>query len=355
MLIVDRYILRTVMTSVLLVVAVLLALSGLITFVGQLDNVGKGDFGISDALSFVLLVLPQRAFEFMPVAALLGALFGLSRLAAHSELIVLRAAGVTPLRLATSVVAVGILIASLNAALGEFISPPLERYAEQQRALAKYTDLNLSAEQSIWLMHEGLIINASPRSESNWGGGVYVFDFDDERNLTGVGRADSASLGPDQRWTLRSIVETRLDSGQLRSLTEESRKLSAGISPELIRFSEVYPDNMTGRDLRGYINYLRDNDLDASSYEIAFWGRVAGPVAIVLMTLLAMPFAFRFQRDSGTSVTMAIGVIIGLIYFLASRTLANSGQVFDIDPMLIAWAPSLALGLITMVGLIRLR
>ena len=61
------------------------------------------------------------------------------------------------------------------------------------------------------------------------------------------------------------------------------------------------------------------------------------------------------EPRSSTSVTMAIGVIIGLIYFLASRTLANSGQVFDIDPMLIAWAPSLALGLITMVGLIRLR
>jgi lipopolysaccharide export LptBFGC system permease protein LptF len=52
---------------------------------------------------------------------------------------------------------------------------------------------------------------------------------------------------------------------------------------------------------------------------------------------------------------MAIGVIIGLIYFLASRTLANSGQVFDIDPMLIAWAPSLALAIVTGVGLSRLR
>ena len=355
MLIVDRYILRTVMTNILLVVAVPLPLSGLITLVGQLDNVGKGAFGIYDAFSFVLLVLPQRAFEFMPVAALLGALLGLSRLAAHSELIVLRSAGVTPLRLAASVLTVGAVVAVLNAALGEFISPPLERYAEQQRALAKYTDLNLSAEQSIWLMHEGLIINARPRSERDWGGGVYLFGFDEERDLVSVGRANTATLGADERWTLQGIVETRLDQSKLAARTEEMRILSAGISPELIRFSEVFQDNMTGRDLRSYISYLRDNDLDSSSYEIAFWGRVAGPVSIILMTLLAMPFAYGFQRESGTSVKMAIGVVIGLIYFLATRTLANSGQVFDIDPVLIAWAPSAALAVVTVIGLARLR
>jgi lipopolysaccharide export system permease protein len=355
MLIVDRYILVAVISSILLVVAVLLALTGLITFVGQLDNVGKGDFGIEDAVSFVLLVLPQRAFEFMPVASLLGTLLGLSRLAAHSELIVLRAAGFTPFRLAMSVLSVGALIAVFNAALGEFIAPPLEYYAEQQRALAKFPDLNISAEQNIWLMHEGFIINATPRSERDWGGGVYLFDFDDDRDLTSIGRADSATLGADDRWTLRNIVETRLGVERLEASTEQARTLSEGISPELIRFSDVYPDNMTGRDLSSYIEYLRENDLDTTSYEIAFWNRVAGPVAIILMTLLAMPFAYRFQRESGTNVKMAIGVIIGLIYFLASRTLANSGQVFDIDPMLIAWAPSLALAIVTGVGLSRLR
>jgi lipopolysaccharide export system permease protein len=355
MLIIDRYILRTVALNIVLVVAVLLALSSLITFVGQLDNVGKGAFGIVDALSYVVLMQPQTAFEMMPVAALLGSLFGLSRLAVHSELVVLRAAGAAPIRLAGSVLLVGLLVGLLTAMLGELIAPPLKRYAESQRALAKFADVNLSNEQSIWLVDEGMIINARPRSEQNWSGGVYVFGFDAQRNLTSIGRAESADLGPDERWRLLNLVETDIGADQLSTDASVARTLSARISPELIRFSEIFPDNMTVRSLARYIAYLKQNGLDSQNHEIALWSRIASVTAVVTMTLLALPFAFGFQRVSGTGVRMAVGVIIGLVYFLASRTLANSGQVFDLNPVVIGWLPAALIALVTVIGLARLR
>ena len=50
-----------------------------------------------------------------------------------------------------------------------------------------------------------------------------------------------------------------------------------------------------------------------------------------------------------------LGVIIGLAYYLASETLANSGQVFDLNPIVVSWLPSLALVMVAMIALSRIR
>lgn len=355
MLLIDRYVLRVVLGSILLVLLLLVALSALIAFVGQLDNVGKGTFGVDDAVSYVLLIHPQLAFEMMPIAALLGALLGLGRLASHSELVVLRSAGIAPARLAGSVALAGGIVLIFTAALGEFIAPPLERYAERQRAAKKYADLNFSAEQSVWLKHENLIINARPRSERNWAGGVYKFSFDDQHRLQAVSRAESAFLGGDQRWTLVNVVETLMTPEGFTTDATTIHKLPGSISPELIRLSDIFPDNMTGKDLRSYIAYLEENQLDSGAYEIAFWGRIATVYSILAMALLAVPFVFGFQRETGTGVRVAIGVMIGLVYFLANRALTNSGEVFELNPLLIAWAPAVVISLVAGIGIARIR
>ena len=89
----DRYLLRTIGGSVLMVMAVFLTLGGLFLFIGQQDDIGVGTYGAIDALVFVLLNLPQQAWELLPISALIGTLVGLGALARGSELTVMRAAG----------------------------------------------------------------------------------------------------------------------------------------------------------------------------------------------------------------------------------------------------------------------
>lgn len=353
--ILDRYILKSIVGSSLLVMGVLIALTGFVVFLGELDDVGRGSFGVWEALSYTLLMLPNQTFDMMPVAALLGSLMGLGRLAAQSELTVMRAAGVSPWRLALSAFSVGLILAVLTGALGEFIAPPLEHYGVAQRTIAKHSDVQFDSRQSVWIKHGGQIINARTRSDGNWEGGVYVFGFDKDRNLTSMARAEGASLSADGRWHLDQLTESRFEAGSVVAGREASRPLDPGLSPELLDLSDVRPQIMSTRDLYSYANYLRANDLDAQSYDIIMWFRVAGVLSIFVMTTLAVPFVFGSLRSSGGGVRLLIGIMIGAIYFLANRTLASSGQVFDLNPILVASIPSLVLMLVTVIGISRIR
>ena len=353
--ILDRYILRAISGTTALVLCLLIGLNGFVVFIGQLDDVGKGSYGVWDAISYSLLMLPNQTFDLMPVAALLGGLMGLGRLAAQSELTVMRAAGVSPWRLALSALGVGLILTLATGALGEFIAPPLERYAVQQRAIARNANLHFDSRQSVWLKHGGQIINARARADGNWEGGVYVFGFDGERKLLSMGRAERASMYPDGLWHLEQLEESRFDNGTVTISARFDHPLEPGLSPELMGLSEIRPQTMSVRDLYSYSGYLRRNSLDTGTYDIIMWFRIAGMLSISVMTTLAVPFVFGSLRSSGGGVRLLIGIMIGVGYFLANRTLANSGQVFDLNPILVASIPSLALMLFTVIGLARIR
>ena len=73
------------------------------------------------------------------------------------------------------------------------------------------------------------------------------------------------------------------------------------------------------------------------------------------MPMLAIGFVFGSLRSTGAGARLLVGVLIGLGYFLASRTLANSGEVFSIDPLLVGIAPTAALALATAIAIQRIR
>ncbi|MBT8143354.1 MAG: LptF/LptG family permease, partial [Gammaproteobacteria bacterium] len=156
---IDRYLLGGIVKGTGLVLLVLLALSSFIGFVGQVDDVGQGSYSTADAMVYVLLTLPLIAYQMAPIATLLGALLGLGNLAANSELVVMRAAGISPWRLTRSVVIAGVLIALLSAALGEFIAPPSEQYAKRFRTLSINNELSMGQGQSGWIRDGNVIVN----------------------------------------------------------------------------------------------------------------------------------------------------------------------------------------------------
>ena len=114
MLIIDRYIAITLCKAWFVVLIVLLAIFGLVAFVGEMERI-NWDYQLPEVLRFMALTLPQRALDLAPAITLLGTLLGLASLARHSELVVLRAAGMGLKRI---VVAIAIPTVALMLVLG---------------------------------------------------------------------------------------------------------------------------------------------------------------------------------------------------------------------------------------------
>jgi lipopolysaccharide export system permease protein len=130
--ILTQYLMRTILMTTALVLLVLLALAGLFEFIAELDDT-QGDYQTAQAVLFALLRLPQLAFEMLPIAALIGSLLGLGALASNSEIIVMRSAGLSVMRLASMVGIAGFAMLILTGLLGEFIGPPLDYFARNMR------------------------------------------------------------------------------------------------------------------------------------------------------------------------------------------------------------------------------
>jgi lipopolysaccharide export system permease protein len=85
------------------------------------------------------------------------------------------------------------------------------------------------------------------------------------------------------------------------------------------------------------------------------WSRIARLVAVLLVIMLALPFAIGSLRNSGQGARTVLGVLIGTGFVLLSQTLESSGQLFDLPPWLVGWIPTALLGAMTGALLWRTR
>ena len=202
--ILNRYLFNAIAGSTGVVILVLLSLGGFIEFVGQLDDLGEGNYDLWKALQYVALKLPFLAAALLPVSVLLGSLLGLGALASGSELIIMRAAGVSPLRMARSVAVTGVIIALIGGGVAEFIAPQMDLYARQMRAVAKSGEADIAG-SSAWLRDGNMIFNVRPSIDGVDFGGVYVFRVGNGVFLSGIGRGDSVRSDEDGAWSLSNF------------------------------------------------------------------------------------------------------------------------------------------------------
>jgi len=354
---IDRYLARAVLWYAVLVMAVLMVLSCLFVFISEQREVGTGNYTLMDAVVVTLLDAPTQLGAFLPLGALIGALLGLGQLARGSELIVLRASGVSVLRIGAAAALAGVALSVVLWIDTEYLAPPLEHYAQVYKTFAKSSGLKLAGGSNNWVKDGDRLISVEQQSGENIFGGVYVFtmttDADGGRHLVSVAHADSATLLHDHLWRIDNLVATDIGPDRVTVRHLLHTEVTSDVNPQFLGLAVVDPDSLPARGIYRYIQHLHSNGLDARLYEVAFWTRIARNLAVVLVCLLAVPFVFGPLRSSGAGARMMIGIGIGVAYFLVSRMLENSGQVYGLHPLFVGWAPTAALAIAAAIGLIR--
>ena len=353
--IIDRYLSATIIRMTAIVLLVLLAQSGFVNLVDQLDEIGEGSFSTGDAFFVTVLLLPSIAFEIFPISVLLGTMLGLGSLANHSELIAIRAAGVSIWRFARVGLMTGIMLAAFATLIGEFVAPPAEQFARSHKAQLKEDKPGVSDLAGVWLRDGPRILNILQVQDGKHLAGVFTFDFNDSGQLLTIGRARTAVRLGDTTWRLNDYRATRVDGVIARVEEKDEYTLETKLEADVLEVSVVQPESLSVFDLWDYVKYLNSNGLDTIKYEMALWNRIANVAAVPLMVLLGLPFVFGSVRAGGNGIRLVIGMVIGILYYLANGALANTSAVYEIPAVITAWIPVALLALASGVGILRVR
>lgn len=346
--ILDRYIGIHVIGGTLLALTFLLALFTLASFADDMSDIGRGDYTVMRAMEYLLLTTPRRAFQLFPLAALVGSLLGLGVLAGNSELRVVRAAGVSTLRIVGTVMKAGALLMVLAVLCGEVLAPIAEPLALERRNQALKQTLVVGTRDGLWVREARSFINIGSMPSPTEANNIVIYEFDDQWRLRVTTRAPRA-LHDGEAWQLENVEQSLFSEDGITTSRIDRAAWQALLKPELVRVVSVKPESLSALGLYRYIGYLRSNDLDSQRFEIALWSKLAYPLATGVMIFLAVPLVLGRMQAAGLGARILVGSLLGITFHVVQQTANATGVVFSLNPALSVLAPMLvflALGIV---------
>jgi lipopolysaccharide export system permease protein len=196
--------------------------------------------------------------------------------------------------------------------------------------------------------------------------GVRLYEFDTNMRMRSLITAASATFSGNNTWQLKDVTDTHFNN--TRELPEPGAPLPPGtniqstfgqetssvatqrlptlavvseVTPKILSVAHSDPDRMSANELAVYTRHLAENRQETERFKIAFWKKLVDPLAIFVLMLLALPFAYLHTRSGGVSLKIFIGIMIGVSFILINSLFSHLGLLSTWPAFLTAVAPSL--------------
>jgi lipopolysaccharide export system permease protein len=319
---------------------VLMPLVSFLLLSAELDNVGKGQYTLLNAFVIIGLTLPRYAYQILPIGALIGSLWGLGNLATHSELTAMRSAGISMAQVVYAVLKAGLVVALIAVILGEAIAPVSDEKGNQLRAEALSESIALKSRYGFWARDGKAFINIREILPGGRLRSIFIYEFDDEKRLKLSTYAKSAIYTGDS-WRLEDIRQSELVDTGVKTRASGQAVWDSLLDPAMLSLLIVDPHILPAWDLYRYIGFMEDNRLNATTYQVAFWTKMAMPMIVLAMMALTVPMLFGALRTVSIGQRIFIGILIGIAFYLLSRAFAQLAVVYSISPILAALLPAI--------------
>lgn len=338
--IIDVYIGRTILSTSMLSLSVLLAISALFKFIDQMRSVGRGYYDMVHAALFTLYSVPGDLVTFFPMAALIGGLIGLGMLASNSELVVMQAAGMSRLNIISSVMKTSLVMVLVVMAVAEWGAPVSDRAARELRTKAISDGSLFAARQGVWAKDADQFVNIGKVDDFGNLTQVIIYRFDAELRLESVISADKAVYRNDA-WLLQQVTELRFSAERI--FNEQLPQLSwrSSLTPDKLGVVTIKPEMLSLSGLHDYVDYLQQNAQDSSRYELAYWRKALQPVTIIAMLLMALSFIFGPLRSVTMAARVLMGILTGFAFYMSNEVFSPVALVYQLPPLAGAALPSL--------------
>lgn len=356
---------------------ILFAFSGLFFFfdlLNELNSVGHGHYSFSFALLRATLQIPSHFYEVIPVASLISAIYVFAQMAANSEFTIFRVSGLPTNQALRSLLKIGIPLVLLTYLIGEVIGPYTNQLSARLQLEALGSSVSSAFRSGVWVK-DTLTANENGEQVTRFVNvgklqpdatitDVRIYEFDSLFRLSSVLLAKSGTYQPPGHWLLKDVTDTELSpiappDGQpvdalapaysAKQVAMPQYSLRSELTPQILSVLMVSPDNMSMFNLFRYIQHLKENHQDTQTYNIAFWRKLLYPLAVFVMLVLSLPFAYLHTRAGVVGMKVFGGIMLGMSFQLVNTLFSHMGTLNTWPAPLTAATPGLiylALGLI---------
>ena len=339
----ERYLAREIYFATTLVLTAFLLLFAFFDLIHELEDVGKGGYQLRHAAGFVLLTVPGRIYELMPIAVLIGTLYALTLLARHSEITVLRTSGLSTPSLLMTLAKIGLLFIALIFLIGELVVPPSEHAAQQLRLKALSSMVAQEFRSGLWVKDETSFVNVRDLLPDGLLRGVRIYEFDRKHQLISISEADEGEYVPPDHpdhWQLNNVVQTLFHDEHMQVRHLPIMEWRSALNPDILSVLMVVPEHMSFIKLYQYIRHLKENKQKTLRYTIALWKKLAYPLAALVMMALALPFAYMQDRMGAVSIKVFAGIMLGIAFHMLNGLFSSLGAINNWTPFYSALTPS---------------
>ena len=353
----DRYIANTLLTYSIVVLLVWLSIYSFFNFLAELNSVGTVNYTILEAFKYIILQLPEVAYNQVSAVILLGCVLGMGHLATTGQLIILRASGISILKITWLTLKNAIIFLILITMVGELVAPILTTYAENERSNALGQKSVSSSKDGFWIRDGDNFINVKNNVDGSVFNDITVIEVNNESNKIERVVNSKSAIFDGQNINMESTNIFSINSSNLFddiALKERNLyKKRVAFDQDLIDSLEKEPKDLTTFTILKQIQFLTDNKLRAEVFEVELYKRLVKPITLIAMILLAMLFIFGSTRDATLGRKIFFGVAIGLSFELISRIGGAMALSFDLNPLLTTFVPAMAIMIIATTVLIN--
>jgi len=331
----TRYVSVTVFNAIALTLLVFLSLFFIFTLIEQLQGL-RGNYTAFEAFINVVLRIPLGLNTLIPFSCLIGCLAGLGALATSSELVIIRAAGVSTKRIVWMALRPAIFFTVLQFCLGEFVAPYSEQMAINRKAIA--VGYSVKSQQKLWNHETNEFMHFDAVLPSGVIYGLSRYQLNDDYQLKSASFTKQAVYQGDH-WQEEDVAITHIEADSTSVEKMISRRWDTHLTPDLLNVLVLDPDNLSIRNLYYYTNYLREQKIENNDYSLAFWKKVLDPLATASLVLIAISFVFGPLRSVTMGQRVFTGVMFGVVFLIAQRLFGPSSIVFGFSPLLAVLFP----------------
>jgi lipopolysaccharide export system permease protein len=309
--------------------------------------------GEAELWRYVSLRVPLLISRFLPFSVLLGALIAFAGLNQHSEVVSMKAAGLSAHQILAPMIVASFGVAVVLFAFNELV------VVKSARTVNAWTDADYrpippssGILSNVWIRNGSDIVRA--RIVIGYGSETRLQDvsiYDREGGALGrVVDADGAEQVPGG-WRLNNV---RTYDARTNMVMRRPQEMALrGVEPSRFTLARIDPNERDFISLRQEIRALEAAGRPTDEARTGWWHKISGPLSTILMPLLAATAAFGLARSGHVLLRATIGMALGFTYFVADNFSLALGNYGAYPPFLAAWAPFLLFLLIGEFVLVR--